>query len=163
MGGLDVQSPCERPQDVAGRIARPRIVGDDDGVGRKRPQPPNDTRPEYRALTDAERSIKDGEARGQDVRRDDLRLPLASEEEKCVLLRVLERREALVRARRPRSSCRLDGDADVAREPVDVLIDRRLEQVDVASAPEGAFHRARCGCYRPRAIVDSPTAPEPVE
>src|SRR2546421_61045 len=55
---------------------------------------------EERALADTARPVEDGQPVGEDVRRHGGDLTLAAEEEECVELRILERREALVRALR---------------------------------------------------------------
>src|SRR5262249_43930126 len=73
------------------------------------PEPVRDACPEDRALPNAARSVQDRDPRGDQVRRDDLALPFASEEEKRVGVRVLERRKALVGRRKGR-----DGDAHAA-------------------------------------------------
>ena len=58
----------------------------------------DDTGLQDRALADPARPVQHREPGGEHVRRDDLGLPPASEEEECIELGVLERRETLVRA-----------------------------------------------------------------
>jgi hypothetical protein len=102
-----VDEPRRRSQVVAlgvhgldqpgGRILGPRIV-EDDRRAALLPQPAGDAGAEERALPDAARPVEDGQPAREHVRRHRSYLALAAEEEERVELRVLERRETLVRA-----------------------------------------------------------------
>jgi hypothetical protein len=57
-----------------------------------------DRRTKERRLADPARPVEDCEPRGEQVRHDDLPLPLAAAEEQRIEVRVLERSETLERA-----------------------------------------------------------------
>ena len=79
------------------------------GAGRRRnerAQTPRHAGAQQRALADAARAVEHGQPRGHQVRRDDLGLALAAEEEAPVVLGVAEARKPLERRRRQaRASC----------------------------------------------------------
>src|SRR5262249_39277405 len=79
------------------RVNRPLVEDDDVGIRRALTQPPRDGGPKDRAPADAAGPVQDGEARREEVGDDHFGLALATEEEKRVELRVLERRKTLVR------------------------------------------------------------------
>ncbi len=89
---LDAESGGDGTCDLAPRIARPRIVDDDCRIGGHRPQPANDTCPQHRALSNAQRPVEDREAGCHEVRGDRVRVSFAPEEEKRVEVTVLEGR-----------------------------------------------------------------------
>ena len=140
----------------------PRAEARDRGelaVSRDSPQRADDAGPEQRALADAARPVEHREPRREDVRRDDL----AS--------RARGRRRAARRRRESSNGAsplygRLDGAsgrprwliataaparlrAAAVRQPLDVLVERRVDELDAAPPPELPLERARRRAGRP--------------
>src|SRR5262245_26434760 len=109
VGRLVRLTPEPRPDRVAGalleagkRVAGPGPVDGDGRRGRTRgtAQRTHDAGPQERALADAGRAVENRQARREDVRRHDLRLPGSAKEEEGVELGIVVDRKALVRAPR---------------------------------------------------------------
>ena len=101
-GRLHARGGCDGCVERAQRVVGPRVEDDDAGMLGEGPQIARDAGAQHGALADAARPVEHGQPRRDEVRDDDLALALAAEEEQRVELRVLERREALVRADGPR-------------------------------------------------------------
>src|SRR5206468_10261193 len=96
----EVTAPGMDRVDQASRgILSPRVVHDDRRAALLT-QPARNPGAEERALADTARPVEDGQPVREHVRRHRSDLALAAEEEQRVELRILERREALVRALR---------------------------------------------------------------
>ena len=84
-------------------------------------------------------------------------------------VRVVERREPLVRARRSRDARSVHAEARRARarrtraSASTYCSSGDLEHVDVAAAPELALERLRLGLHGPRAVAQRLVAPQPVQ
>ena len=135
---------------LVGPVVRPRVEERDPASGLRiaRAGALRDAGAQERALADAARAVEHV-SRERQVR-DHVALALAAEEEQRVELGVLERREALVRARRAAFTTARPPRRRAARaERLDVLLERHLEHVDVAAAPELALERLRAPAAPP--------------
>ena len=86
-------------------------MDDDLGLGRDAAQLARDARAQDRALADAALAVEHGQARGEQVRDEDVALPATAEEEERVDLGVVERAQALVRPGRCRDCAHAEASA----------------------------------------------------
>jgi hypothetical protein len=98
---LHARRCSDRRRERLDGVVEPGLVDDYERLLGQAPQVARDGCAQERALPHAARAVEDRQARGDEVGGDDLALLLAAEEEQGVELRVLERRQALVRARGP--------------------------------------------------------------
>ena len=128
---------------------------------------------QQRGLADAARAVEDRQAGGAQVPGDDLLLLVAAEEERGVALAVRDEADERRLRRRRRSVACCGANVSItglaprrARvEPIDVLLERRVEEVDVAAAtPELLLDLARAVAgrlelHRPRRAAELPRRP----
>ena len=122
-----------------------------------------DARSQHRALADTGLAVEDRQAGRHQVRLDQLALSLAAEEEADVQLGVLERRQPLVGRERPVGAQSASSFDDASLESLQILVERNVEALDPALAPELLLERGERVADRPRAVADPLAAPDPVQ